>query len=376
MLQRFTGPAAAGAGPMKTAHTVASLLIVGAIAAAAVDASPPAARQHAPAAVYRLAGAVAADMPVFTLGDDGFPVQAGRARADGGHLTVVPYAGAATTLSDAANTAILFDADLRSLWALLPDRQRQELHGILTKLVASLRAAVRRTLQSPLFESQYRPILRDVLDRALSRAVAAPAARDAWLAAVASADPKAIDDLVTAIRPVALDKAESVLWDAVSGLLAPFSRNDKDRGAMAQVVTETLKDSRSHEAFARTLPKLVGTREMNAFVSVLAGEVGSAMLEDERLLSLLNRMIGDAEVVSDADTQLLGNSAQTLLHALPAKFIGLRHEGDHNALASFVLTTLAKGRHGRFVVVAEPDHARRLVAVGGTGLRILPRAEP
>lgn len=361
---------------VRAVHLAASLLIVAAICAAGADAFPPVGRPPAPAAQYRSVGAKGADMPVFTLDDDGFPLQCGRAEADGEHLTIHPYASGRAALDMQENTALLMDADLRSLWALLPDRQRDELRVTFGDFVASFRVALRRTLQSPAFEREYRPPLKDILGRALGQAFASSAVRSAWMTALASTDQKALDDLLSTIRPIAVDKAESLLWDTVSGYTINLfeKKGEPDRGVITQVLTETLKDARSQDALAQALPALMDTPEMNAFVAALSTEFAAALFRDERFLPLLSRMVNDVYVVADADARMVGHAAQSFLHTLPAKFIGLRHSGDHNALAAFVLTTLAKGRQGRFVVLASPRHAQRLTTSGS--VRILARIDP
>ncbi|MEO5375583.1 MAG: hypothetical protein H7840_15150 [Alphaproteobacteria bacterium] len=361
---------------VRPAHLVASLLIVVAIAAAAVDIFP--AIGHAPiAARYHTIAPAETHIPVFLLGDDGFPLQSGRADTDGRQLVIRPYANGKAALAAPENAVILMDADLRSLWALLPDRQREGLRGTLGDFVTTFREALRHTLQSPTFEHEYRPALREILGRSFGQTFASPAVRSAWLAAVASADPKALDDLLSAVRPVAVDKAESLLWDSVSGYaLTLFERKKEapDRGAMARILTETLKDPRSQDALARTLPVLVETPEMNAFIATFGTEFTAALFRDDRFTSLLSRMANDAYVIADGDARRMGQAAQSLLHTLPSGFIGLRHDGDHNALAAYVFTSLARGRQGRFVVVAPPHSVQRLTASGN--ITVLARIDP
>lgn len=360
---------------VRVVHVAMSLLIVVLIGAAAADVFPAIGSQATSAVRYRAPGTRGANMPVFLLEEDGFPLQCGRADADGERLAIRPYANGRAPLAAPGTTAILMDADLRSLWTLLPDRQRAELRENFSDFVGTFHEALRKTLRSPAFDHEYRPVLRDILGRAFGRAFASPPVRGAWLAAIAAADPKAVDDLVASLRPVAVDKAETVLWDAVSGFTANlFGKKDgTEQGALTRVLTETLKDPRGQDALARNLPPLIETPEVNALVAVLSTQFANALIEDDRFLPLVSRMVNDAYVVADGDARMVAQAAQSLLHSLPTKFIGLRHPGDHNALASFVFATLAKGRQARFVVLASPGHIQRLTASGS--VRVLAKIE-
>lgn len=360
----------------KAAHIAASLLIVVVIGFAGADVFPSIGHSGVAAAQYRFVGPRGSGIPVFELDDEGFPLQCGRADADGERLGIYPYVSGLTTLATPGNTAILMDADLRSLWALLPDRQREALSVTFGDLTATFREALRHTLQSPAFEREYRPALRDILGRSFAQAFSTPSVRGAWMAALVSVDPKSLDDLLSALRPIAVDKAETLLWDTVSGYTVNlFEKSaENDRSALSRMLTETLKDPRSQDALAHSLPILMETPAMNAFIAALATEFAAALSKEQRFLPLLSQMINDTYVIADGDARMVGLAAQSLLQTLPAKFIGLRHSGDHNALAAFVFTSLAKGRQGRFIVIASPKHAQRLTVSGGA--RVLARIDP
>ncbi|MFN3077636.1 MAG: hypothetical protein ABT940_12285 [Alphaproteobacteria bacterium] len=352
---------------------IASAVILLAIAFTALQILPPSARTTV--AEYRLSGGgisdVEATLPVFRLEEDGFPVKCGQAALTGdGRLRFTPYGGNRSILSDPSIQALLFDADPVALWTLLPDHQRTEIRRMLSDFVISLRRTWQKAVREPAFDSEYRPMVRDIADRALERAMNQPRTRTAWQEAVANIDPTTLDDMMASLRPILVDKAGTALWTTVTDYTSKLfadRRTEVEWGPLTRVLSQTLQDARGREALARAGSRLLDNPKMDAFLSILAVEFGAAMIDDDRLVPLLSRILSDFETLTASDPNLSRGALHTLLHGLPGKLMGLRTSKDHNALASFVVTSMAKARRAHFLVLASPDDFRRLAASTSLG---------
>jgi hypothetical protein len=300
---------------------------------------------------------------VFLIGDDLFPYQCGTARVETDFaVRIEPYEERNCAARLESRLVRLYEADLRVPWALIPEADRTELKAFGREAMAYLRTAMVTAVSSPYFDREYRPVLADIIRAALRRAWYAPVTQMALSRAIRDLDPVLVDRVTAGIAPIALEKAESTLWQSLRTYAGSWLGGKKgvEGTALTQVMIDLLKDERIHAHLVETLPALAASGQMTGFASTLGAEMGMALLDDPRVLPLFSRLL--------TDSRLLGESIETspfggnhLTKDLPRWLMRLRHSRDHNPLVSQVVKNLVRGRSGFLVLLLTPAQQELLV---------------
>jgi hypothetical protein len=313
--------------------------------------------------------------PVFIIGPDLFPHQCGKAKVqDSFEVGILPYEDPLCQSAMAGDAIIrLHDADLRVPWALIPDHDRLELRKFGRDIMTHLRGSFSSALKSNFFEQEYRPLLADILRVALRKAWSAPSSQLALSRSLRSVDKRLLDQVTSGILPIAIEKAESSFWQALKGYagLLVGERKKPEASALSRIMIDLLQDERVQSHLIETLPLLAASGEAASFAAVLGAEMGIALLEDERLLPLIARLMSDSRILSfDDPSSNIGGKKIT--RDLPQRLMRLRHDRDHNPLVAYVVHTLLRARGGFLVLALTPeqhDSLSRSELPAGVGLK-------
>jgi hypothetical protein len=296
--------------------------------------------------------------PIFIVGPDLFPHQCGKAKVqDIFAVGLTPYADPVCQTALAGGMVLRHhEADLRVPWALIPDSDRQELRKFGRDVMTHLRGSFSSALKSNFFEQEYRPLLADILRVALRRAWGAPASQLALARALRSVDKKLLDQVARGIIPIAIEKAENNFWQALKGYAGILvgERKKPEASALSRIMIDLLQDERVQSHLVETLPLLASSGETASFAAVLGAEMGIALLDDERLLPLLAKLMSDSRILSFDDASS-GIGGKRITRDLPQRLMRLRHDRDHNPLVAYVVHTLLRARGGFVVLVLSPE---------------------
>lgn len=355
----------------KRTTALISLTLVGAFLAAGWQVFPWPAGAAAQALFRAESGTLAAgetqSIPVFRLDEGLFPVRSGVARPLGADLLRLEYYGN----GDPALMPVLMEADLRALWLLTPPAERQALHRAGAEFLGSFGQTARRAAASPVFVTEYRPALAQIVREALLEAWDRPSTREAVREVVLATDRAVLDEVAAAIRPVLLEKAEGAVWQAVRDFATDLL-GDARQGppASAAMLAEVLADPRVGAALAGSLPKLLSSRAVERLAAVLVEQFADALTDDRRLWPLVERMLSDTRIIPAGG---MAEATQTLLRRLPEHLIRLRGPNDHNALAAHILRSLAKGQRGRLILLLSSGQRMMLAPDDGAAPHVLAR---
>ncbi len=341
---------------------LASLVLMGAVVVAAISILPWRGFDY-PDAVYATLGSLNApvgDGPVFTLGDDLFPHQCGKARlAREGRLRLYAYADPVCRDGVVALRPYLLAADLRVPWAVVPPDERRDLRDSAGTVMAQWELVSQELFHSAFFAQNYAPTFRDVLRGAIRQAWIAPATDQALARAAETFDRRQVDQLVEGIIPIFVEKARKNLWQTLHTYgEAMLGSGDKvNEEAMAKLGAEVFADPRVRTHLADTMPNVLTSREVITVGAVLAKESSKAILGDPRTLPLVGRLLTDQRFL---DLHPFSPEAEHLLRVLPVRLLRLRHRLDHNPLATYVLRTMIRGHQGFLVLMLSPQQERQL----------------
>jgi hypothetical protein len=254
----------------------------------------------------------------------------------------------------------LLPIDLRVPWALVPSAKRQELRRLASLALAHFYLLGQRLIHAPFFVEDYAPVIDEVVRSALRQAWSAPATRQALTQALDTLDRDQVSAVVDGLLPVLAEHIRQNLWltlrSATSALLG--SEDREQRAALGQLLGEVLADPRVALHLERTVPPLLSSREALAVGTVLADQVGKALVSDPRLQDLAARLVTDRRFLG---LQPIGPDAERLFAALPAGLLRMRFRHDHNPLATYVLRALVRGRSGFLVLMLSAGQEGQLM---------------
>jgi hypothetical protein len=336
---------------------LASVTLLAGALAAGLDILPIPGRVR-PTAVYAIHGSTGIPVgygPVFLLGGDLFPHQCGTGHLGrNGVLTLIAYREPRCRLGIARLHPHLLPIDLRVPWALVPADKRQDLRRLATAAGAHFYLLGQRLIHAPFFVEDYAPVIDEVVRSALRQAWSAPTTRQALTQALDTLDRDQVSAVVDGLLPVLAEHIRQNLWRTLrTAASALFGSEDRrQREALGQLLGEVLADPRVALHLERTVPPLLSSREALAVGTVLADQVGKALVSDPRLQDLMARLVTDRRFLG---LRPIGPEAEHLFAALPGGLLRMRFRHDHNPLATYVLRALVRGRSG-FLVLMLSEH--------------------
>lgn len=295
------------------------------------------------------------EMPVFRLRGDAMPLKAGSALVLGDAVHVGLWPSTPGDLAAAADPVML-NADLRTLWVLADPEGRAALRKAGDSLLKVMRDMLKASA-SPVFEAEYMPAIRGLVRRAMLKAWNEPETRHAFADALHTVDTEAIEDNLSNVGGVLVEKLEGHLWQRVKSATARLF----GMGGAAEasgVMSELLRDPRVQRDLGEAVPHLLQGREFDAFVVRFAAAFANALLAEDDLLPVMLKIAGDTRVI--ASQAGVGDRLSDLLRTMPRHLAHLREDRDHNALASYVIRTLLQGRKGWLVVYLTPEQRAAL----------------
>jgi len=339
-----------------------SVLLLAAAAAAGWFVYPP---SQPPADAVPLAAASGREAelpnssPAFILDETQHAYQCGRLLGSPTPL-LAPYADERCIHQTQATVLVVYNADLRLLWALLTEGERAEIAQSVHDTTYWLRNSVQASLAEPFFAKEYRPVVRDILRSSLERTLERPTVRDAFERALVGLDRKALEAVVAGIVPIATDHFEAKLWTNLQALAGGWLGGHDSAGSLSEMLVAVLNDPRLRTHLNATLPALVASPGMADAAMLTAVEFADVLIEDPRVPQLIQQLL--------TDRRLANFGRNTVAEGLPRKLLKLRSRTDHNPLSAYVVGLVMHGRSGRLLLMLTPLQYERLSRSAGMGM--------
>lgn len=372
LLSTFGGPQAARRRRWAAGAASGLLLLSSALAAASVF--PFLTGVPAVTGVYRPAGTPPGKtlIPGETLMV--YDVMAAPKTRRSGAATVRPDGALNLTRYDGRNAPagreepVLLVANVRALWVLASDAEREDLHRALNAFAGALGKAARDALTSPEFEKEYRPVLTAAVRRAAAGAWASPPVRDALNDLVRVSRPAVNQLTADVLRPALMERLQPALWAAVKDntarLLDVFSGFQFDFGQIERATTAALGDPRVLRAAEETLGVVAGTPQMRILIERFTAEAADRLGKDKELVAALSRMMSDGRLAEYLAP--VGDPGLALARTAPRALAQLDEKADLNSLAADIFKSQARGQSGHLVVFMSAEDRRRIQAIDPT----------
>jgi hypothetical protein len=346
-----------------------SLLLLAAAAAAGWVVWP---RTELPANSVALVTATDRDVvfapssPAFVLDESFFAHQCGRLLRTSG-LVLSPYADPSCGERAQNATLVVYNADLRLLWSLLTEPERDAIGLTVRETSTFLRDSLRGSLTESFFINEYRPLVRDILRSSLERTLERKVVRDAIDRAISNLDRRAMESLVAGIIPVVIDHFEAGLWTNLQALANGWLGGNSS-ASLTELVSKVLKDPRLRTHLNTALPALAASPGVSDAAMLIAVEFAGVLLEDPRVPQLIQHLLTDRRISTMA---VLGRGA--VADGLPQKLLKLRSRTDHNPLSAYVVGLAMHGRSGSLLLMLTPEQYQRLIPSAGAGIVLVRR---
>lgn len=261
--------------------------------------------------------------------------------------------------------AVLMPANVRALWVLATDQDRDALHRALNDFAVALGDAARQALTSPEFEGEYRPALAAAVRRAGTAAWSSKPVQDALDDLIKVSRPAFNRLSADTLRPVMMERLQPAVWatvkDNTARLLDVFNGFQFDFGQMERAATAALSDPRVMRAAEEAAGVVAGTPQMRTLMERYAAETAYKLSKDRDLSALLGRMMSDGRL-ADYLTPL-GDPALALARVAPRSLAQLDEHSDLNSMAADIFKGQARGQSGHLVVFMSPAERRRLQTI-------------
>jgi hypothetical protein len=318
-------------------------------------------------------------VPVFVMRPDRSTLRVGTGipQADG-RIDALPFDPSDPRLIQASE-ALLFDADLRVLWLLASDEERTRIRLGMDALGRGLREAVDAVIKSPEFALDYRGELKDVAQQAVQAAWREPGTRNAYDELSRGAEPILRDAVKRDLMPIVLNRAEPLVWDMLGAnagaLIDIFRTRQWDLRPVDQMMDAILRDARDHGIVEKTARRIIESRQAKSFMQVFASTVMDALARDERIRSLMVRLVTDQRIAGYLSP--LTQPAAELARFAPGVLLGVHPSNDLNAIAAFTFRGFITGKSGRLVILMTPEQRDEMLRLDSRAPRLLLRnAQP
>jgi hypothetical protein len=304
-------------------------------------------------------------VPVFALRQDGIAVLFGEAnRTADGVIHLALYNRLDPILADTTQ-AVSLPGDLRLLWLLASEGERQRLREMASRLAIGLSDTAFAVLQAPEFAAEYRPRLLDIAQSALLAAWEDARAQAAWEQLLQACEPLLREVVTRELRPIVASRFEGVaarLLSANAGRLIPLiGGGNWDLEAVEQAVQASIAEAREEAIPQHALLRFLALHEARQFLQVFLAVAGDRLVHNPALIDLLARVVTDtrfrpALVFAATPAAVLGRAAPRLM-------VSLHGSTDLNLVASFVIHTMAAGRTDRVIVLMSAAQYREIAAI-------------
>lgn len=302
---------------------------------------------------------------VFALRPDGIAVLFGEARQSADGVIRVALYDRLDPILVSATQAISLPGDLRLLWLLASEGERQRLREMASALTIGASDAAFAILQSPEFAADYRPRLLDAIQSALMVAWENARTQDAWAQVLQACEPLLREVAMRELRPIVASRFEGVasrlLRANVAKLIPLFGTKEWDLEVAEQAVQDTIAEVHGRGIPERALVRLFALREVRLFLEVFLGATGDGLLHNPALIDLVARVSTDSRF--RPALALVADPAAVLARTAPRLMVSLHDSTDLNLVASFVIHTMAAGRSDRVVVLMSDAQYREIAAI-------------
>lgn len=261
--------------------------------------------------------------------------------------------------------AVLLAANVRALWVMASDAEREELHQAANGFASALTQAARQALTSPAFENEYRPLLLAGVRRAALGAWRSQPVRDALNDLILVSRPVADHFIADTVRPVVLERLQPALWatvkDNTARLLDVFGGFQFDFRQVERAVTAALADPRLLRDAEEAFGVVAGTSQMRVLIERFATEITDRLSKDRELAEAAGRMMSDGRLA--AHLAVIGEPGLRLARTTPRALAQLDEKADLNSLAADIFKSQARGQSGHIVVFMSAEQRRRIQSI-------------
>lgn len=298
--------------------------------------------------------------PIFSLDDDLFPHQCGKAKLDrDGALTLIAYTSISCSNKVANLHPHLLPSDIRVTWSLIPEDTRAQLRKLSIDALDNVQTVILRLFRSPFFTQDYLPQIHEILRDALKQIWHAPAIQKTLLQVTETLDREQLSELLSGLLPIVTEHVRQNLWRtmriSISALIG--SNNSSQHEAIGQLMTEIVSDPRISEHLSNTLPPLLANSGAIAVSTTVIRKAINNLLTDSKLQELVLHLFTDRRFLR---LRPIGTDAEQLFSILPNSLIRMRFPKDHNPLASYVLRALIRGQQNFLVLLLTPEQEQLL----------------
>ncbi|AWK85720.1 hypothetical protein [Azospirillum thermophilum] len=315
-------------------------------------------------------------IPVLTLRPDRTTIRSGYARQeDDGRIRVTLYDPSDPLLARASE-AVLFFADIRTLWMLATEAERSELRQGFDRLGAAMRQSADAILRSPEFTREYRPALQESARDAFDKAWRAPATRAAYDEMMRAAEPIVRDTAMREIRPLVMRRLDGLIWEIlqanVGAVLDVFNARPWNTAPLEQALEAAMRDVREFGVLERMAGAIVETRQTKLFLQTFANGMMDALAADPRVEATVMRLVTDPRM--GVHLAPVGQPVGELSRMAPRILFGVRADADLNALAAYAFHGFINGRTGPVVILMSPQQRDEMLRLDPRAPKLLVRS--
>lgn len=326
-------------------------------------------REAAPAAGI----ATTRPVPVFVMRADRSVVRQGAARIEpGGGLRIEFFRSVAGEVPEATE-ALLFEPTLEVLWVAATDESQGELRRLRDEFQEVGARTIEAVINSAVFNTTYRPMLRSILTDAVSHAWKDERTQQALAELLESSDAALRRVLTGDIEAILASRVKDALWQMfqanwVNAIGVPFGY-ELDYGPMMTAMTAVLRDPRVRETFLAFGSDRLETDEARRLTERFAIGVVDSLIRDRRVPKVVTEMFWDPRL--RAMLQPVSDSLTALFSALPRNLGGLGEESSLNPLAAHVFKAMVLSQHVPLVLFVTPEDRERIERIDRDAARAL-----
>ncbi len=305
--------------------------------------------------------AAGTELPVFCLSSSGPAVRCGIAGQHlEGRISFVPY-GDPPSPQD--TLPVLTSADIGLLWALADPTARGRIQTSAAELASQVVSSIHQVTDSETWMLDYRPGLRDLLDRATQQAWRADDTQNAFRALLRASQPVMQDNMTNQVGPALAPYVSEAFWHVVKTnsyqVFSLIIGSPLDLSTVGPTLAAALQDPKVQVALARIGPRIMDLPQSELLIERLAANMADAIQRDPATAPLLTRIAMDPRL--GVELGRVRNHIGQFMRQLGQAVWGLGGSSSMNSLAGLSVKTEIVGVSQPLILLLDPDDAATLV---------------
>ncbi len=311
------------------------------------------------------------ELPVFCMPPAGIATRCGIAKTMApNRVTFQPYGN---FNSGHESIPVLAGSDMGLLWAMGDPRGKLMVRDSAVALVRQAIGNVHELTKTPLWQREYRPATRTLLDRVAIEAWHAPDTQGALQALIVAMEPVVRKSVANDIGPVIGTYMVDAVWRVVKSnaahIFSLITGDPLDLSSLGSAVNAALRDPAIQPALSRLGPKILAMPETELLTERFVSNLAEAVEHDPMTFELLSRIVSDPRLGREVGG--VRTNAASFMRHIGQVLWGIGDNQSLNSLAGMALKTTINGTSLPLILLLDVDHAVALAQDMPGGVTIL-----